>query len=106
MKAPARARAACPDEQGGVARHEIAGFQLTDARPQRDDLAAELVTGHDRVPRRGELAAEDVDIGSAYPARVDLDNDLPDLGRRIVDLFDLRVVGGLDDDGFHLLPSI
>ena len=92
-------------EQGRVDRHEVAGLQVADAGPERDDLAGELVSRHDRVPRRGELPAQDVDVRPTDPAGVDLDDDLSRPGRRIIDLFDLQVVGCLDDDSFHL-PSI
>src|SRR5439155_16528192 len=72
---------ACAVEQGRVDRHEVAGLQVADAGPERDDLAGELVSRHDRVSRGGELAAQDMDVRPAYPTRVDLDDDLSRPGR-------------------------
>jgi hypothetical protein len=69
-------------------------------RPDRDDLAGELVP-RDHRQRRRELAVEDVQVGPADPAAGNPHDDVLGARRRVGHLGDLDLARLLDDDSPH-----
>src|SRR5207245_2083645 len=107
---PARpALPAVAAKQRRIHGHEIARRDVADARADGDHLAAELVTGDDRVAGRGKLAPDDVDVGAADPAGLDLDYGVEELVPA-EDQADQRCRGEAgadqrDDDSEYLVPK-
>ena len=72
-----------------------------------DDLAAPLVPGDDRVRDRDDVAAlVELEVRMADADGVGLDEDLVGADLRMIDVGDDRLVGGLEDQGFHRSPWI
>jgi hypothetical protein len=58
----------------GIDRHEISDAKIGDAAAGGDDLAAELVAGHDRIPRRRNVAFQQMQVGAADARRLHAEN--------------------------------
>ena len=65
-----------PAEQRRVDGDVVADGQGLDAGADGDDLARELVAGHDRVGGGRKRAVGNVDVGAAHAAGADADDDL------------------------------
>ena len=64
----------------------VSGRERRHLRPDRNDLADDLVTGHDRQTGLGEVTVDDVQVGSAHAAGRYPDQHLPLIRHRHVAL--------------------
>jgi len=54
----------------------IAGMEMGDSRPDRDDLAGRLIAGYERQPRRLVEPVAEIDVDEVEPDGVLADADL------------------------------